>query len=393
MGTIIKKFVNYIKDDNNISISWVRILYNLIYSKRSVIRSLVDVGSLKNDIIEKFYTDTVYTSHLPKVTLEGDRKIKMNVPSVSLYYFKDAVVNIDSTGILYKDKIVVTRTDEERFNEGFLSCHNQYYGKVFYEKITDLEEGFFLGGNGSWNWFHFIIEILPKLMLLQPNTTKTLLVSEIVLKIPSMTKALDYIINENYNILYLKRNQSYHVKKLYYVNDFNHIQFNRFDHLITGEGTYYNKELTCRYSDVLIKQIPSINHSPSYLFLYRKNTHRIANNQEEILEFLKPYGFKPICMEELSFEEQVNYFKNAKFIIGISGAAWTNLLFCRNSPKAICFLTSNAAEASAFSNLASFFNVNLLHLLYENDENHYSSNFEINLSQFKLLFKSLLNEK
>ena len=258
--------------------------------------------------------------------------------------------------------------------------------------IEEIDEGFFLGGNGSWNWFHFIIEILPKLVLLEPNTTKKILVSETVEMIPSMGMILNYINKGRFEVVFLKRSLSYKVGKLFYINDFNHVQFNRFDNLIKAEGTYYNMKLTTVYSDLLLNEISNIKKTPTHIFLYRKNTHRIAKNQDEIFEYLQNYGFETICMEELTFVEQVNIFRNAKFIIGISGAAWANLIFCRNKPKAICFIPSNAKDFSVFSNLAKIFDVKLFNQLYENNQHHYSSEFEINFVEFKKLFKSLLNE-
>ncbi|WP_347218636.1 glycosyltransferase family 61 protein, partial [Chryseobacterium sp.] len=254
-----------------------------------------------------------------------------------------------------------------------------------------LEEGFFLGGNGSWNWFHFLIEIMPKLTLFN-GQTNILLVNDIVLEIPSMKKILEILAGNTYEIKYLNSEKTYFVKNLYFINDFNHVQFNRFDGLIKAEGTFYHHKITRNYSDFIVKSLSIKKELPEKIFLYRKNTHRIAENQDQIVEYLKSFGFVPVCLEELSIDEQASYFQNAKFIIGISGAAWANMLFCRNHPKAICFIPDNAKEFSAFSNLAKIFDVNYYAQLYINEGAHTNSNFMINFDEFTELFNDL-NEK
>ena len=392
METIIKRFVNYLNNNNNISVLFVKILFNYKYGKESSIKKIVDIKDYKSHIIKTFIEESEYTNYLCAIKLEEEVVVITISPAISLYCFENVLIRIDSSSIIFKNKMLVTRTESERFNEGFLKWHDDKNGKLHFSSIEEIDEGFFLGGNGSWNWFHFTIEILPKLVLLNSEYTIKILVSDIVKEIPSMLKILNYLNKEKFEIIFLKRGQTYKVNKIFHINDFNHVQFNRFDNQIKADGTYFNWELTRQYSDLLLNEVQEINNLPTHIFLYRKNTHRIARNQDEILEYLNDYGFKAICMEDLSFEEQVNYFGKAKFIVGISGAAWSNLIFCRNKPKAICFIPEFAKESSIFSNLAKIFEVRLLNQLYKSNQHHYSSDFEINFIEFKQLFKSLLNE-
>lgn len=389
MVSFIKNIINYIKDDNNISIFLVRKIFNLRYQKISKILKIKSQEELCGELL---VDSLVSRSYLPIEKIDSVQDfLVIKTPKIKFFKLSDVLIHPDSSCIVYKNKIYKNGYDNERFNEGFIKWHNNYYGKLIFNRLEEIEEGFFLGGNGSWNWYHYMIEILPKFLLFN-NLPKTLLVSEVVLQFPTMQSVLDIFLQNKSKIVYLKRNTTYHVKSLLYINDFNHLQFNRFDDKILGIGTFFNTEILNNFSNYILNYISNNTNFPERVFLYRKNTHRMASNQDDLKIFLESQGFISICMEEINFYDQVNVFRNAKFIIGISGAAWTNLIFCRNNPKAICFIPENAKEFSAFSNLSKIFNVDFYVNIYKNNEYHYSNNFEIDMNEFKIKFNQL-NDK
>ena len=53
------------------------------------------------------------------------------------------------------------------------------------------------------------------------------------------------------------------------------------------------------------------------------------------MEFLKKYNFKSYRLENLSFTEQINLFKNSKMILSAHGAGLANLAFCSKNTKVI----------------------------------------------------------
>ena len=59
---------------------------------------------------------------------------------------------------------------------------------------------------------------------------------------------------------------------------------------------------------------------------------REINQIEKVKEFLEKEHsgkYKTIMLEQLSFQEQIKYFYNAKTVIGCHGAGLINILFCR----------------------------------------------------------------
>jgi capsular polysaccharide biosynthesis protein len=60
---------------------------------------------------------------------------------------------------------------------------------------------------------------------------------------------------------------------------------------------------------------------------------RAIKNSIEIEKLMENHGFKIIYSEQYSILEQVNLFHNAKVIIGPTGAAFANLIFCKPETK------------------------------------------------------------
>ncbi|SFN48144.1 Protein of unknown function [Chryseobacterium oleae] len=389
MAAVLNRLAPYIKSNEYLSNPIKKALYNYFYRPNSKIIKIFDIDRCRQQAVQKIFEKSNFKNYLPKRLNTEERCIETDVPEVFIYQFEDAYISIASSAIWVKDHLITYRSKGERFNEGFVTAHNNMDAKVVLKETEELEEGFFLGGNGSWNWFHFMIEMMPKMMLFDEKYTRTIFVNEIVLKIPSMQTILEIFTKNRFTVKYLNQDKTYFVKKVYYMNDFNHIQFNRFDGQIKADGTFYNAETIRRFSDKIIENLPEKTGLPTKLFLYRKNTHRIASNQDEIMDYLKEFGFVPVCLEELSIDEQASYFKNAEYIIGISGAAWTNMIFCRNHPRAISFVAENAESFTAFSNLGRIFDVDFHIQLYNNNGLHSDSNFIINFEDFKELFRNI----
>ena len=63
--------------------------------------------------------------------------------------------------------------------------------------------------------------------------------------------------------------------------------------------------------------------------------HCQIENNSEVIEFLNKKGFTSYKVGQLSFEQQIHLFKNAKVIVGAHGAAFANLAFCNSGTQVI----------------------------------------------------------
>lgn len=69
---------------------------------------------------------------------------------------------------------------------------------------------------------------------------------------------------------------------------------------------------------------------PERIYISRAGAgYRRLFNEAEVVALLQTYGFVSVALEELSLDEQINLFRNAKAIVAPHGSGFTNLLFCQ----------------------------------------------------------------
>lgn len=71
------------------------------------------------------------------------------------------------------------------------------------------------------------------------------------------------------------------------------------------------------------------------IYISRSKSRRGIQNEEQLHELLKTFGFKIVHSELLSFHEQVNLFASASLVLGPHGAGLSNLVFMKPESKVI----------------------------------------------------------
>ena len=389
---LLKKIIT--SETTNISYYLKRIqiiLYNFIYKKKLSVLKIENIQNLEK--LKEIEPKSRLVSFGQKSFNLEAKSTPLDIPSLNIFEVKNPIINISSSAFIKNGKLYCERINaNERFNEGNIIYHNKKYAvvDVFFDEI--IEEGFFLGGNGCWNWYHYLIEILPKTLLLEETNCKTILISDDISNYPTMKQALEALINEkHYTIKLLNTKQNFKVKKLFFINEINKIEFNKLDSNIKNLDTGYHREnyLYNLRNKLINKYIEDNKSQEKKIFLWRENTHRIAQNQNDVLQYLEKKGFKKIDPAKLNLKQQIEIFNSADIIIGTTGAAWTNLIFCKKNAKAIIFSPYYFNDFNAFSNLAQIFNIDLTYSYYSGNKlDHSESNFRINLEEIKSILKS-----
>jgi capsular polysaccharide biosynthesis protein len=315
-------------------------------------------------------------SYGPK-NIEGIQNIeKVQLPAINLYYFENAQISVLSSSIILDNKIIIERVenvDVKRCNyySGHIFMHGQKIALVRKLETEYIEKGIFLGGNGSSNYYHWMVEILPKLNFLKVldkhgHGDFPLLVSEDVNYIKTFHEALTYF-SKDRPLIVLKKDKIYCVSKLVHINAPNNLPFN----LRQNEKMRISDFLTRSASINFLQNrlYANIELSPQAtncdrIFFARRNARR-SYNQQEIFEIFRHQGFQKVFMEELSLKKQISLIYNAKVIAGPTGAEWTNLIFCREGTKCLCWMADGFGEFSAFSNLAKIVGAELRYINFK----------------------------
>jgi hypothetical protein len=303
----------------------------------------------------------------------------IEISEINLYHLKEVIFTTESSNVLSNDKLIIQRLPNihisiSDYSTGFLKRHNDDTGLIWLGNNVvnlDIEDGYFLGGNGSWNYFHWITEILAKLeFIVTPEgfeLCKNIIVSSKVLDIDSFKQTLEHALKGyNFVVYYIKPKINYRIPSLFLVNNPSGILFNPKGVLSRVDFSFYRKS-SLNYVKNLFLDICDLksNAFSGYdrVFLARHIKAARPYNQMDVESILvKKYGFTSIFIEDYSIEDQLKIFRQAKVIVGASGAAWTNIIFCNPDVLLISWLPTNAKSFSGYSSLAANFDLNMVFL-------------------------------
>ncbi|MGL5379886.1 glycosyltransferase family 61 protein [Clostridium sp.] len=346
-------------------------------------------------------------------TLENQHNQKVYIPNYNFskseyincmyperYYAELLNVNIiGNSNVIFDDNHcicdLIIRFNSYKFDlrdANILFINNKITRIQYIDSNYVIDKGIMLLGSASTNYYHFNIESLTKLCLINSlglYKNMPLLVDESIIYIPQLYDELLMLNNNEREIILLKSNVKYKVNKLISFSDLSIIPLN------------IKKGYKLNYDDIILNDIGvnllhdklSINNEPNKkIFISRKNTknHRLKNIDAAELIF-KNFDYDIVYPELLSFKSQLDLFSTAKYIAGVTGAGLTNSLFC-NSSSIIIDIIPKEIEISCFSNIFGILGQDSFFLdcklLYNNPTYYYQSDFIINEDY---LNNSLLN--
>lgn len=226
------------------------------------------------------------------------------------------------------------------------------------ETDLDLDSGIHVGGAGAFNWYHFVVECLPKAFLAQRLPAEyddvPLILPEECRTVQSFSDSMKAVANGR-PLRYLSRTQRARFRRLIV---FDEISFGPFN-MRAGEwprvSDYSQHDVEVKaFLSSFRKSILSDwapDRQNRRIFLARPGTRR-RYNQEELIRVAAQYGFEPVFPEQLSLHDQAQLFAESEMIIGPSGAAWVGMLFCSRPIVGLSWLPSAYREFCSYSTLA-----------------------------------------
>lgn len=289
----------------------------------------------------------------------------------------------------------------------FIDDNKNYKIKLFKPLIkldySEIENGILIGGCGSDNWFHWIVEYLPKLYL-SNKLPKELSNYPIIVPIKCKTnknflESLNLFNSLKKNIYYLKKNEFIRVKNLIYIDDVIDYPFQvKKDKRVSLKDYSFNEKLLKEYSKKFYLFGIDNNRlkiEKSRLFLARKNSLR-NYNQGELIRISKKYFFETIFLEDYTLKEQIYLLSQASFVIGPSGSAWTSLMFNnKGGIKCLSWLPEYYSEASTYSSIAGLMGhqLNFLYVEYSsNKHDFHHEDYYIDPEYFEINLRKILNQ-
>jgi hypothetical protein len=215
--------------------------------------------------------------------------------------------------------------------------------KVPTESAPALEEAILLASRADSNWFHWLIETLPKFQYLDAGVSKDVpvLLSK---RIPESAKESIRLLTDR-ELVYLDEEQEVSVGRLHvsspvlYHPDTPELWLKPGTDAIDFQALVGLREKVLSRLDIV--QDPHANKLD--LLITRAGVARSLLNVDAILKTLAKIGFDSVDPASLAFQEQVRLFSSARRIVFAGGAAMSNLVFCSPGTK-VWVLSSRLTE-------------------------------------------------
>jgi Glycosyltransferase 61 len=309
----------------------------------------------------------------PKKENEQKKHFKTSI-AVKRFLINNAKVYPNTTlievnGLRLIDAFQITGDREVRLNDNtiLINDNNQLILRRGFEKLK-IDKAIHLLDSGGHNYFHFLIELFPKLLMLKEFASDykgyPVLVNESYRQINNFKFVLDKAGYDN--LVFVSPGHIIEVGELIYVNKLWNEPFNlKRGRFLIDDVVYH--DYMFHLFNAYIKSLNVKNaHSKDYskkIMLTRPNDNLRKYNDKEIEAIALAKGFEIVDTGKLSFMEQFSLFRNADYIIGPTGASWTNLIFCKPGTKALCWMVDLWGDVPIFSTLAFKMDVDLEYIM------------------------------
>jgi len=258
------------------------------------------------------------------------------------------IVMADSHIVIHENKIFTEsfRALGALKDAGFREVSERAYD-VEVSEILDVDRvGIVLGIQTNKNYFHWLLEAMPRLLLAREHgfiSNESLIIAP-----PLQTWMLNILNHYGFSksdIFTIKSGSAARFSKL----------------LVPARGIE-NIRTFCHHSKLVIDDIPRDysmlgSQDGRRLFISRsESSSRRILNEGELFEIAERFGFERVFPERLDFEGQINLFRDATHVTGALGAGLTNIIFTK--PRSLLMELApegRSGDANLFHNMANFF--------------------------------------
>jgi hypothetical protein len=291
----------------------------------------------KKESISRKFPNTIDAEMYWKFELDyGDECQTGFVASLEKARFWDGSAVIAPDNKLLSDVSIHMRVDPQKPNK-----HPVFWKDIKAPEIIDKSVAI-LSAPGGNTYFHWIVDVLPRLFLTQQYLEKS-------------GKSVEYFIVNSLSQKFQRQTIS-----LLGVPREKIIESEKFPHIAPQKliTPSFIRHSTCNIGswafnflrDSFIKKAKlksASSETPEYLYISRaKASSRNITNEADVYGILEKKGFVKIFLETLNIEEQVSLFASAKCIISPHGAGLTNLVFCPEGTKILEIYSPNYVSVS-----------------------------------------------
>lgn len=286
----------------------------------------------------------------------------IQIPKVAIYEFKNSWAFATGSHVISNDGDVIIELNPKddgqgNYSNGILAVHGKKNALIRNkETVETIESGIFINCFAPKNYFHWVIELFPKLkyaLECQSLSEIPILLPECSSDVDAFSSLLAQVIPPEREVVYLKESRAYHVAHLYQPSSPCGLIPNLDKGTYIPNFGYYRHEALnfIRNAALNVQKETPQKILPKRIFLARKGVLR-RYNQDQIFALFEPLGFELVFPEALSFVEQVQLFNGAEIVVGPTGAAWVGLLYMKQNTKGLCWMATEYGDINCYSQLA-----------------------------------------
>lgn len=325
------------------------IITNYLFERKKTIGrkviSLKEYSSEEYKVIEEECERPVYLAPYFEQTAGEIKTVK--TPEIYLASIENAGI-VGGCGALFTKKYcildILANDKENRVDYVSMpTCfyeHKKLYVK-YRKKNKPIYKAISLCGAAPFNYYHFMIELMSRLEYVEKyveDKTIPILVDEAAFSYSQMEELFACINRYRRPIIKVRNDTLYKVKELIYpsMNTWFPVNvqiglINRYEDFGIAKSALTNLRSTILDSSATVRT------RKLYISRKKKKLSRLVN-EADVENLFISYGFEVIYPEELSFSQQVQVFREAQQVAGVSGAAFANIVFCAPDTKVICII-------------------------------------------------------
>lgn len=314
---------------------------------------------------------TEYTVSSPRRIEQGSVAIQGAFPAIEARAFSDATAAAYSAAIITQGSVAIpdyycahpnATVDDGRFLH-WHSC-DRIAICTSGDPRTAVSNGIMLFGRGTNNWYHWLIETLPCAFManrLQELSDVPFVVPAKIMETPTFRQSLAIFLRGR-KVLTIGSDPVRFDKLVVIGSPVNEPINLRKGCWPTEEDYGYNPEVLQSYRAALLQSLGIEDvDGDDRIFLARATTWR-SYNQDELINIAQSHGFRVVYPERLSFREQAKLMLRARAIVGPSGAAFANMIFCRPGTQIMSWVPTQYGGFCSYANLAAVTGAKLSYL-------------------------------
>ena len=321
------------------------------------------------------------------------KEFASRIPPIDLYTVSSAYVS--PYGVVFKNGKIVSESLYPHPGFSKLKTTLSFFKKIISRKVQELPEECFVCHHAwHFNYYHWIVEILPRFFISREYIkNSTLLLHENVTVFQKQSVELFGL----KNVKFIKDHELMRVSKILFPSFVNFAS--------TTPVSFSGKEFTqidVKIHKPVVKGMAewirsnhlNVKNEKRKIFISRqKAQYRKLLNYDEVKKVLNSFEIEEVFLEELSFIDQLNLLANTQITIGLHGAGMSNIFVMPEGSYVLNFIHKDHHEY-CYQQLAHAVDLNYAHVCSEGNShpNPAYNDIKIDIELLKKLLEKITKE-